>query len=581
MNARAIKQTLAVLGMVGLIACTPSPERSASVPAQDITLIHIGDLHGHLLPRPNLRSDGHGVLEGGLARLYTKVQEIRRRDPQALLINTGDTIQGSAEALYTRGAAMLKALEPFHINAYTPGNWDYVYGTTRFLELFAGPHPQAGWNALAANLYYDAPYTTLTGQRVLPAYQIRTLKGVKIALLGLTTDRGPQVVPGTTRGLRFTDGRQEYQELVPRLRQQADVVVVLSEIGLASNVALAHHTPGADVILSSDMHEETPTAIRTAAGTILVEEGQDGTRLGELRLKVENGRVAHAEFTQHIIDARVPEDPGLALRIKTLRAPLVAGNDFRPHQNPINSTWLQRPIDTVIGHTKGGLHRADFSREGMPAVIEGSSHDFLTDAFRSEADADIGLMRGFRYGTHIAPGPIRLEDVYHYIPIGPFIARGKMRGDMLKKMLESGAEGSLSPDLRNWRGGWLAAWSGLRYALVPWERQGARARDIEVYDRTVRSWRPLDPATSYSVASYYYPAEPAKLNGAPAYAIDTLRDAWGEPLDATEVVARYLEDHAADPGPARIRLIDPLPKPKYGNSELQPIAGVAQKQRAQ
>ena len=165
------------------------------VSAAEITLIHMGDVHGHLMPRPSIRGETTARTEGGLARMYTKISEIRsaRSHDKTLLFNTGDTIQGSAEALFTKGQALVDVLNRFAIDAYAPGNWDWVYGVERALELFAGPKAKAPWNALAANAYYEGePYANRVGSRVLPPYVIREIDGVKIGILGFTTDRGPR-----------------------------------------------------------------------------------------------------------------------------------------------------------------------------------------------------------------------------------------------------------------------------------------------------------------------------------------------------------------------------------------------------
>ena len=92
--------------------------------------------------------------------MYTKISQIRATHSRnTLLFNTGDTIQGSAEALFTKGQALVDVLNRFAIDAYALGNWDWVYGVDRALELFAGPSPKAPWNALAANAYYEGePY---------------------------------------------------------------------------------------------------------------------------------------------------------------------------------------------------------------------------------------------------------------------------------------------------------------------------------------------------------------------------------------------------------------------------------------
>ena len=152
-----------------------------------ITLIHTGDFHGHLVARPNLRSDGTGKKEGGLARIAAQIKTIRASTPNSLLLHTGDTIQGSAEVMYTRGQAIVDIVNDFGIDAFVPGNWDFVYGTSRFVELFAEPNPKAPWNAVAANVMYNFDGATIA---LLPPYIIKQVGNLKVGILGMTTDRG-------------------------------------------------------------------------------------------------------------------------------------------------------------------------------------------------------------------------------------------------------------------------------------------------------------------------------------------------------------------------------------------------------
>ena len=546
----------------------------------EITLIHIGDIHGHLTPRPNLRSDGTGRPEGGLARMYSKIQEIRTREKNTLLLNTGDTIQGSAEALYTRGQALVDVLNRFRIDAYAPGNWEFVYGTERFLELFAGAKPRAPWTTLAANVYYDGePYAGRTGQRVLPPYTIKQVGGLRVGILGLTTRRGPQVVGlAVTKGFRFTSGDTELPLLVKTLREEhkVDVVVMLSEQELANNVRLVEAHPGIDVVLSSDMHEVTRKPIVARTGTVLIEEGQDGTVLGELKLTVKDGKVQKWDWKSHTIDSRIREDRSIEAAVREVRKSFVRGPSFTRHVNPFNGTPLARPIDTVVGHTAVALHRSNFSHEPMPAVIEGSSHDFLTDAFRAMTGADIGAIRGFRYGTHVAPGPIRMEDLYHFIPIGPMIAKGTIRGQQLKNQIENAANGAFNPKVAEWTGGWLFNFSGVMMDFDAYQAPGNRASNIRVFDRRNNAWAPLDVGATYTYASYFYRRDPFLINVVPSGDIEVLRDEAGRPLDGVEVVVRYLQslpDNTARPELGRIRLLKPLPAARYGNPEVQPLTG--------
>jgi sulfur-oxidizing protein SoxB len=553
--------------------------------AAEVTFIHMGDVHGHMVPRPSLHPKTLGATDGGLARMMTAINEIRARRTRGktLLINTGDTIQGSAEALFTRGQALVDVLNRFRIDAYTPGNWDWVYGVDRALELFAGAAPKAPWNALAANAYFDGePYADRSGSRVLPPYLIREVDGVKIGIIGFTTDRGPQVVGrAVTKGVRFTKGDAELKELIPLLREREQValVVMISELGLSNNIRLAEQTPGIDVILSSDMHEITGKPVVTRTNTLITEVGQDGQVIGELNLTVTNGRLSGWKWTLHQIDNRVTPDRAIAGLVTQVRKPFLSGRDFKPQVNPFNGTKLTQPIDTVVGQTQVALHRMNTTTREPPAVVEGSSHILLADAFRHATDADVAAIRGFRYGTVVPPGPIKLEDLYHFIPIGPLIAKGTIKGAQLRNQIENSIDGSLNPDVAKWTGGWLFNFSGLRADIDPYAKQGERAVNISVFDRASKSFKPLDPAASYTYASYYYARDPDLINTVPASDVTVLKDKNGQALDGVEVVVRYLAglpNKTTAPRAGRLKLLKPLPVARFGSEEIQPWRGVGQ-----
>lgn len=570
----------------------------------EVTLIHTGDFHGHLIPRANVRSDGNGLMEGGLARVYTKIRDIRKHHRNTLLLHTGDTIQGGAEVLYTRGQAIVDVLDHFGIDGFAPGNWEFVYGKDRFVELFG----KGRWNTVSANVRHAtaAGIPCSQGDYVVPPYVIKQVGGARIALLGFTTDRGPQVVgsavtdglcflssvPGSSGTADVSEVEAELQAQIARLRNQEDVdiIVMLSELGLANNSLLAQRNDGIDVILSSDMHEETPEAVvvTTPNGgrTILAEEGQDGTMLGELEIKIDTlaNRISKWQWKAHTINSRIREDRRISRKIEKVRRPFVAGS-FKPHTNPFNGSVLSTPIDSIIGETEIPLHRSNFSHEDMPGAIEGTSHDFLTDAFRFVAGTDIGAIRGFRYGTHLAPGIVRLEDIYHYMPIGPIIARGSIPGQAVKNQIENPADGAFNPDPRRWTGGWLFGFSGVSFDLDLYRPAGQRASNIMINGVA------LDTTRRYSYASYWYANDPGLINRIAATNIELavraddgramfvpIADAVNYPaMDGTEVVWQYLRDNLGgrltDLQTHRVNLLAPLPAPVFGNAEVQPLRG--------
>jgi sulfur-oxidizing protein SoxB len=212
----------------------------------------------------------------------------------------------------------------------------------------------------------------------------------------------------------------------------------------------------------------------------------------------------------------------------------------------------------------------------MPAVIEGSAHDFLTDAFRSQAKADIGAIRGFRYGTHVPVGPIRMEELYHFVATGPLIAKGTIKGQQLLQQIEAAADGSLNPKVEAWTGGWLFNFSGVRMRIDPYAQTGARASGVEVFDDATQQWSALSKERDYSYASYYYARDPELINLVPAKNISTVMDAKGKPADGVEVVVQYLQslpNRTANTQLNRITLVQPLPKSTFGMPEMQPWRG--------
>lgn len=544
----------------------------------EVTFIHMGDLHGHLIPHPNVRSDGNGQNEGGVARIYSLVQDIRRANPrQTLLVNTGDTLHGGAEVLFTQGEAMIKVLNLFDIDAYAPGNWDFVYGAGKFVEYFVAKPARAKWNPVISNLYYDnyPGQEAQSGQHVVAPYIIKTINGLRIGILGFTSDRGPQAGdPNITKGLKFTDGTAEYAKYAKILREEknVDLVVVISELGLHSNLTLADEIPGVDIILSSDKHEITIEPIVSRKGTWLVEQGMDGQAIGELKVKVRKGKIVDRKYISHRITDRIKAHPAIEAAVQSVRRSFVAGPQFQPGKirNPFNGSFLRHPIDTIIGRTQVPLYRSNFSGEAMPAVIEGSSHDFLTDAFRAMTGAQLGAITGFRYGTTIGAGPIKLEDIYHYLPIGPQIAKGQLTGAQIKKQLEGKPQGEQGRK-GEWVNGWTAGFSGLTADFDPLAPAGNRFSNIAV------NGKPLDPSALYSVAGFYYDQVPTLINRIPARDVTVLKDRDGSILDGTDVVKNYVEslpERTVTPDNLRlnrIRLVNPLPPEEHGIREMQPL----------
>lgn len=551
------------------LAFTMAMPSVASAAYKEVTLIHIGDIHGHTTPRDNVRSDSVGRKEGGLARMYTKIKQIRGSEPNALLINTGDTLQGSGEALYSRGQALIDVLDLFGIDAYAPGNWDWVYGKDRFVEFFVTPADKKDpklkrWGGLAANVYHDLNLNGVldAGEPlVLPAHRIKlTRNGVKVGIIGCTTNRGPQVVgTNVTKGLVFTDCAKEIPVSVAALRDPdgngiwdegngVDMVLLISEIELGRNIQLVRTTPGIDVILNSDMHEETALPIEVISSdgrkTLIVEEGQDGTMIGEMEVEILNSRVVEWEWKAHRIDDSLTEDYAVKSKVAAVRAPYTTGFKPNTHLNPFNGTYLKGSLDATVGSTQVALHRNGYSDDAMPAVIEGTSHDWIADAIRWWAKSDLATVRGFRYGTHVKPGTsIKRGDLYHYVPIGPRVAKAsRINANQLRNQVDNSSLFVLGSDPgKDWAGGWMFAYSGTGFNM------NFDAYHVKVVSDPTNAQTTALTSTSRSRAitvtmpcDRLPPAEQAACAGSAQTTLNTLTDgkwtpAWSAPFQLNGV----------------------------------------------
>lgn len=378
--------------------------------------------------------------------MYTLIQGIEVENPRrTLLFKTGDTIQDSAEALDTEGQAIVDVLDHFGIDGFAPGNWDYVYGTDRFIELFGSGR----WGAVAMNVYYsDELYPERAGELVLPPYIMKNIDGIRVAILGISSERAINAMGAwRTEGLVFTGEGEELPHWIDVVRNQerADVVVLLSEYGLAKNIDLANRCPGIDVLLSADMHEETPEPIYSTNGTLQ------------------------------------PNDTGAANRHR--------GRVYRPGSVPRQ----------FLAGGFAGRHRRDVAR--LPGRCVSRSG---RGGHRFDPRLPVWNSR--------APGSILIEDLYHYMPIGPQIAKITNTGQQLKNQMENAADGSFIDDVFIWTGGWFFGYSGVRADMDPYASKGSRFTNIEVMRWGSATWEPLDLAAGYTYAGYWFEQEPESVN---------------------------------------------------------------------
>lgn len=439
---------LSVLAAAILSSCAASLRDKPA--RKHVTLLFAADLHAQLQPHPELFWEGgeERVEEaGGFARIAAAIAQIRaERDNEVLVMDGGDTFQGSAEAALSQGEAVVAPLDAIGFDLGVPGNWEVVFGPSTLKERAA----QIGHPLVASNIRDGA-----TGERLFAPWAIRDVGGVKVGVVGFTDPDVPRrQPPAYSEGLVYDDD-SELPALVEEVRRNgAEVVVLLSHIGLPKAVELTDRVPGIDLHFSADTHERTYRPI-DRNGVWVVEPGSFGSFLGRLDLWVEGGEIVDKRWELiELTASRFPEDP----RVKAIVDRSVAS--------------MRGDLDRVVGSTKVRL--------GRYAVAETNLDNLLSDALREATGTEIALSNGFRFGTPVLPGPIRERNLWDFYPISTPLMIGELSGAQLRAFWEQELENVFTPEYRRRFGGWLPRPSGMTLRFEAGAPKGERVREIRV-----------------------------------------------------------------------------------------------------
>ncbi|HEX4882804.1 MAG TPA: thiosulfohydrolase SoxB [Casimicrobiaceae bacterium] len=431
---------------------------------------------------------------GGFAHLATLVKRLRATRPNALLLDGGDTWQGSGTALWTRGQDMIDACKLLGVDMMAP-HWEFTLGAERVKEIvekdFAG-----SVEFLAQNVK-----TTDFGDPVFKPYVIRSLGGVPVAVIGQAFPYTPianprYFVPDWTFGIQDDN----LQKVIDEARGKgAQVVVLLSHNGMDVDLKLASRVRGLDAILGGHTHDGVPqpSIVANAAGrTLVTNAGSNGKFLGVLDLDVKDGKVADFRYRLLPVFSRLlPADKAMEAHIEKVRAPFKA------------------KLEEKLAVADELLYRR--------GNFNGTFDQLICDALMAEKGAQIAFSPGFRWGTTVLPGQaITMEHVLDQTAITyPYTTVSELTGETIRTILEDVADNLFNPDPYYQQGGDMVRVGGLQYAIDPRAPQGKRITRMSL------DGRPLEADRKYKVAGWAPVAEEA-------------RGAGGEPV--WDLVARYL-----------------------------------------
>jgi len=421
---------------------------------------------------------------GGFAHLATLVKRMKASRPGALLLDGGDTWQGSGTALWTQGQDMVEAAKLLGVDVMT-GHWEFTLGMDRVKEIIEKDF-KGRIEFLAQNVN-----TADFGDPVFKPYILREINGVPCAIIGQAFPYTPVANPRYLVA-DWTFGIQEdsMQKTVDEARAKgAQLVVLLSHNGMDVDLKMASRVSGIDAILGGHTHDgmPVPTIVRNRGGqTVVTNAGSNGKFLGVLDFDFRDKRVADFRYRLLPVFANMlPADPEMDALIKRVRGPYEAR------------------LGEQLAITEGTLYRR--------GNFNGSGDQLLLDALMDVQGAEIAFSPGFRWGTSLLAGqPITREwlmdmtaTTYSYATVS------QMTGDTIKTVLEDVCDNLFNPDPYYQQGGDMVRVGGLTYSCNPLETMGKRIDNLRL------NGKPLEASRQYKVAGWAPVSEEASKAGNP------------------------------------------------------------------
>ena len=419
---------------------------------------------------------------GGFSHLATLVKQLKASRPGALLLDGGDTWQGSATSLWTNAQDMVDACKLLTVDVMT-GHWEFTYGMERVKEIvekdFAGKVDFVAQNVKTNDF----------GDQVFKPYVIREINGVPCAIIGQAFPYTPIANPRyMVADWSFGIQDENMQKMVDEARGKgAQVVVVISHNGMDVDLKMASRVRGIDAIFGGHTHDGVPQAVpvKNAGGvTLVTNAGSNSKFLGVMDFDVKGGKVVDFRYKLMPIFAnQLQADPEMEALITKIRKPYEA------------------KLNEKLAVSEGLLYRR--------GNFNGSWDQLICDALIDVQGADLAFSPGFRWGTSLLPGDvITRELMMDQLAITyPYATLTEMKGSMIKTVLEDVCDNLFNPDPYYQQGGDMVRVGGLQYTCTPGEKAGSRISEMRLKGKAIEADK------TYKVAGWAPVAEDAAKAG--------------------------------------------------------------------
>ena len=424
---------------------------------------------------------------GGFAHLSTLIKQLKASRPGALLLDGGDTWQGSGTALWTQGQDMVDAALELGVDVMT-AHWEMTLGEKRVMEIVQNDF-QNKISLIAQNIT-----TTDFGDEVFAPYVIREMNGVPVGIIGQAFPYTPVANPRYfTPNWTFGIQEQNLQKTIDQVRQKGvKAVVLLSHNGMDVDLKLASRVRGLDAILGGHTHDgvPVPVKVRNAGGiTLVTNAGSNGKFLGVLDFDVKGGKVVDFRYKLlSVFSNLITPDAKMSQLITKIRQP------------------FEVRLNEKLAMTEDLLYRR--------GNFNGSFDQLILDGLMTQKNAEIAFSPGFRWGTSLLPGEaITTEHLMDQTAITyPYTTASNMTGENIKTILEDVADNLFNPDPYYQQGGDMVRVGGLQYTIDPNATMGKRISEMRLNGALIEADK------NYRVAGWAPVSEEAKaLNSEPIW----------------------------------------------------------------
>lgn len=435
---------------------------------------------------------------GGFSYLSSLVKQMKASRPGALLLDGGDTWQGSATALWTNGQDMVDACLALGVDLMT-AHWEMTLGDKRVQEViendFKGRIDFVAQNV--KTLDFEDP--------VFNPYVMKEMNGVSVAIIGQAFPYTPIAHPRHFVA-DWTFGIQEesMQKNVDEARAKgAKVVVVLSHNGMDVDIKMASRIRGIDAIMGGHTHDGMPVPVivdNPGGKTIVTNAGSNSKFLGVLDFNVVNGHVQGFKYKLlPVFSNFLTPDAEMDKLISNIRAP------------------FETKLNEKLGTTSDTLYRR--------GNFNGTYDQLIVDALMDVKGAEMAFSPGFRWGTSLLPNTeILMENLMDQTATTySYSTLTEMKGSQIKAIMEDVADNLFNPDPYYQQGGDMVRVGGMQYAIEPNASMGSRIQDMRLKGKLI------DADRTYKVAGWAPVAEGAS----------------GEPV--WDVVANWIRDKKTIP----------------------------------